>query len=157
MSSVEVVERAFEKKSQASLVTPMNTSTACPPFDPEKWPLALRSQEAADLFRKRAYQAARLPPPSEQTLESIPKQITVVSAATGEEVVNKVGAHCLCVTCVINTCRTCVVHCSTAGVLLPCSHILGLACRRHAEATIHNESLGEPLKAHDIIDQSESG
>ena len=93
-SNVEIVERAAVKAQLESLDTgdsrSSSNSTACPPFDPADWPFALRTKEAADLFRKRAYRAARVPEPSEDPVAVTPKQITVVSAADGEVVGNKV-------------------------------------------------------------------
>lgn len=102
-SSVEVVARAAERAQKASLGqlddTSRSPSTGCPLVNPTDWPFALRNQEAADLFRKRAYRAARLQPPSEDPLAAIPKQITVVSAAGGEVVTNKVRTLPLCDCC----------------------------------------------------------
>ena len=102
-SNLEIVARATEKVQQASADNSDSIdsggSAACPPLDPLEWPFALRSKEASDLFRKRAYRAARVPEPSEDAAVVIPKQITVVSAASGEVVSNKVSSVLMICSC----------------------------------------------------------
>lgn len=78
---------------------PTSQSSACSSFDPDDWPFALRTPEAADAVRSNAYHAARLSLPSEETDAPIPKQITIVSAASGEVVSNKVFTTWRCFVC----------------------------------------------------------
>eukprot|EP00892_Ulva_mutabilis_P000815 jgi/Ulvmu1/10734/UM068_0022.1 len=69
-----------------------NTSrfgSGCDAFDPSTWPFALRDAEAAEAYRERAFRRARLPPPpSLESSAAIPKQITLLSNADGEEITN---------------------------------------------------------------------
>jgi hypothetical protein len=61
----------------------------CMDLVPAAWPFALRSKAAADAFRHHAYRRARLPPQDTTQLPTVPRQITIVSAFSGEEVTNK--------------------------------------------------------------------
>lgn len=69
----------------------------CDPFEPAEWPFALRGADATAVFRSRAFRAARLPqPPLLDSRRPLPKQITLLSAAGGEAVVNHVRPLLCC-------------------------------------------------------------